>query len=137
MIRLAKGRIDERGKTDLKFIETDFRCYIPERPFDCIVTHFFLDQFNPPAQNVFIDRFNKLTTDSGTWINVDFIPPRTIKGRALLSLAYAFFRILSQVEARHCFDESMLAAQNGWTVSESLNFLSGFVVAKRYMKNRR
>lgn len=137
MIRLAKDRIGEQGRTDLKFIETDFRCYVPEQPFDCLVTHFFLDQFNPPAQKVFIDRFNKLTTDNGTWINVDFTPPRTIKGRTLMWLTYTFFRIVSQVEAGRCFDESTVAAQNGWTVSESLNFLGGFVVAKRYVKSRR
>ena len=136
MIRLAKDRIDNRGKTDLKFIEADIRCYAPEQSFDCIVTHFFLDQFNPPAQQAIIERFKESTTENGTWINVDFIPPRTMKGRALMWLQYTFFRIMSQIEARCCFDESTVAARNGWTVLESLSFLSGFVVAKRYKKNR-
>jgi ubiquinone/menaquinone biosynthesis C-methylase UbiE len=134
MIRLAKERIQHRGKTDLEFIEADVRSYTTKQPVDCIVTHFFLDQFSPPTQQVIIDRLNDLTTDDGTWINVDFTPPRTIAGHALMWLQYTFFRIVSRVEARRCFDESTVAAQNGWIVVESTNFLGGFVVARRYKK---
>jgi len=137
MIRLAKHRINDRGKTDLRFIEADVRSYPTRQRFECIVTHFFLDQFNPSTQRVIIDRFNELTTDDATWINVDFIPPRTMPGRVLMWLQYTFFRIVSRIEARHCFDESTLAGENGWIVVENLNFLGGFVVAKRYKKIRR
>ena len=137
MIRLAKDRTNNQGKTELKFVEADIRSYTAEQPFDCIVTHFFLDQFGPRAQQVIINRFNELITDDGTWINVDFTPPRTMAGRALMSLQYTFFRIMSHIETRHCFDESVIAAQSGWIVSESVEFLDGFVVAKRYNRSRR
>jgi ubiquinone/menaquinone biosynthesis C-methylase UbiE len=137
MIRLAKDRIDGQREADLEFIEADIRHCIPERPFDYIVTHFFLDQFNPPAQQVIIDRFTELSTEEAAWINVDFVPPRTRGGRTLMWLQYAFFRVMTRLEARRCFDESTLAAQSGWIVLESLSFLSGFIVAKRYQKRRR
>jgi ubiquinone/menaquinone biosynthesis C-methylase UbiE len=137
MIRLAKERIAVRGTTDLKLVEADIRCYAPEHTFDCIVTHFFIDQFNPPAQQAIIERFTKWTADNAVWVNVDFIPPRTLRGRALMWLQYAFFRIMTRIEARCCRDESTLAAQNGWSVFENLSFLSGFVVAKRYKKRRK
>jgi tRNA (cmo5U34)-methyltransferase len=139
MIRLAKGRVRTLGemRCELKFIETDFREYRSSEQFDCVVTHFFLDLFNPPAQLSVIERIAELTTASATWINVDFVPARTLRGNLLMWLQYAFFRIVSQVEAGRCFDEWTLAARNGWTVSESLDFLNGFVVARRYMKRRR
>jgi tRNA (cmo5U34)-methyltransferase len=139
MIRLAEARVRTLGEVrcDLKFIETDFREYRSSQQFDCVVTHFFLDLFNPPAQLSVIERIAELTTTNATWINVDFVPARTLRGDILMRLQYAFFRIVSQVEAGRCFDESTIAAQSGWTVSESLNFLGGFVVAKRYVKSRR
>ena len=139
MIRLAAARVRTLGemRCDLKFIETDFREYRTSQQFDCVVTHFFLDLFNPPAQLSVIERIAELTTTNATWINVDFVRPRTLRGDILMRLQYAFFRIVSRVEAGRCFDESTVAAQSGWTVSESLHFLGGFVVAKRYVKSRR
>ncbi|MGA7126250.1 MAG: class I SAM-dependent methyltransferase [Chthoniobacterales bacterium] len=139
MIRLAKGRVQTLGemRCELKFIETDFREYHSSEQFDCVVTHFFLDLFNPPAQLSVIERIAELTTARATWINVDFVPARTLRGSLLMRLQYAFFRIVSQIEAGRCFDESTVAVQSGWTISESLGFLGGLVVAKRYMKRWR
>lgn len=137
MIRLTKSRIGGTGKVPLELIEADFlRCRLG-REFDCVVTHFFLDLFNPPTQLAIIKKIGEITTEKGTWINVDFTPPRTMAGRALMWLQYTFFRIVSRVEARRCFDESAMATQNGWIVVANRRFLDGFVVAKRYKKRRR
>src|SRR5215469_10516735 len=50
MIRLAKARAGESRNVELEFIEADFRLWQSGEEFDCIVTHFFLDLFNPAAQ---------------------------------------------------------------------------------------
>jgi ubiquinone/menaquinone biosynthesis C-methylase UbiE len=136
MVRLAKDRIRklEEVPFDLAFIETDVREYNPANKFDCVVTHFLLDLFNPPAQRSVTHRIAELTTASGTWINVDFLPARTLRGGILIWLQYAFFRLVSQIEARHCFDESTAAAAAGWTVIETISYLGGLVVAKRLQK---
>jgi hypothetical protein len=84
-----------------------------------------------------VEKFADLTTGNGTWINVDFVPPRTLAGRLLMWLQYTFFSIVSRIEARQCYDETAAANQNGWIVSEKLSFLNGFVVAKRYTKEKR
>jgi hypothetical protein len=52
-----------------------------------LVTHFFLDLFNPPAQRSVIKRIAELTTPTGSWINVDFLPARTLRGGILMWLA--------------------------------------------------
>jgi tRNA (cmo5U34)-methyltransferase len=137
MIWLAKTRIAGRAKVDLEFVQTDFRSYTAAQPFDCIVTHFFLDLFEPRSHQIMVEKFADLTTGNGTWINVDFVPPRTLAGRLLMWLQYTFFSIVSRIEARQCYDETAAANQNGWIVSEKLSFLNGFVVAKRYTKEKR
>lgn len=134
MIHLAKKRAGASRKVALEFIEADFRLCQPGKEFDCIVTHFFLDQFNPPAQLAIIEKFAGLTTEDGTWINVDFVPARTLRGGLLMWLQYAFFRVVSRIEAKRCFDESLAATQSGWTIAKNIPYLGGLVVAKRYRK---
>jgi ubiquinone/menaquinone biosynthesis C-methylase UbiE len=136
MIRLAQERARKLGEVrcDLDFIGTDVLEYRPADRFDCVVTHFLLDLFNPLAQRTLIKRITELTAPSGTWINVDFLPARTVRGSILMWLQYAFFRVASQIQARRCFDESTSAAAAGWTVAETLSYLSGLVVAKRYQR---
>ena len=137
MIRLMKNRVGRPTKVGLEFIEADFlRCRL-EKEFDCVVTHFFLDLFNPPAQLAVINKLGEITTGNGTWINVDFTSPRTLAGRVLMWLQYTFFRIVCRIEARRCFDVSTMAVQNGWVVAASRKFLGGFVVARRYKRIRR
>jgi len=134
MIRLMKNRVGCPRKVALEFIEADFlRCRLREQ-FDCVVTHFFLDLFNPPGQLDIINKLGEMTSENGTWINVDFTPPRALGGRVLMWLQYTFFRMVCGIEARRCFDESPMAAQNGWIALASLSFLGGLVVAKRYQK---
>jgi ubiquinone/menaquinone biosynthesis C-methylase UbiE len=134
MIRLAKNRAGESGKIGLEFIEADFRVYQPGQEFDCVVTHFFLDLFNPPSQLAIIEKMAEFVANGGTWINVDFVPARTLRGGILMSLQYAFFRVVSRIESKRCFDESEAAAAAGWTIAEAISYLGGLVVAKRYRK---
>jgi len=134
MIHLAKRRAGESSDIGLEFIEADFRLYQSGQKYDCVVTHFFLDLFNPPGQLDIINKLAEMTAENGTWINVDFTPPRTLAGRVLMWLQYTFFRMVSGIEARSCFDESAIAAQKGWIAVASLSFLGGLVVAKRYQK---
>jgi ubiquinone/menaquinone biosynthesis C-methylase UbiE len=136
MIHLAKERTRKLGDVGcgLKFIETDVLEYCPVERFDCVVTHFLLDLFNPPAQRTLIGRIAEVTAPGGTWINVDFLPARTVRGSILMWSQYAFFRLASRIQARRCFDESTAAAATGWTVAESISYLGGLVVAKRYRR---
>jgi ubiquinone/menaquinone biosynthesis C-methylase UbiE len=136
MIRLAQERTRKLGEVrcNLDFVETDVLEYSPVDRFDCVVTHFLLDLFNPPAQGHLIKRIAELTGPSGTWINVDFLPARTMRGSILMWVQYAFFRVASRIQARRCFDESTTAAAAGWTVAETLSYLGGLVVAKRYQR---
>jgi ubiquinone/menaquinone biosynthesis C-methylase UbiE len=136
MIRLAKERTRKLGEVrcDLEFIETDVLEYSPADRFDCVVTHFLLDLFNPLAQRSLIRRIAEWTAPSGTWINVDFLPAHTVRGSILMWLQYAFFRMASRIQARRCFDESTAAAAAGWTVAETIPYIGGLVVAKRYQR---
>lgn len=134
MIRLAKNHVDPLEKLDLEFVQNDFRGCQVGNGFDCVVTHFFLDLFNPPAQLAVIEKFAELTDEKATWINVDFIPARTWRGRMLMWSQYSFFRAVSRIETKSCSDELPAALQSGWSLIEAVPYLGGLVVARRYQK---
>jgi len=134
MIRLARLRLGASRKGALEFVEADIRQCELGREFDCVVTHFFLDQFNPSTQLAIAEKFARLTTRNGTWINVDFLPARTGRGNVLMWLQYTFFRLTWRIEAERCYDESPAAARAGWVIGETIPFLGGLVLARRYQK---
>ena len=137
MIRLAKNHVGPVGKVDLEFVQGDFRRCQLGKGFDCVVTHFFLDLFNPPAQLAIIEEFAELTDAMATWINVDFIPARSWRGRVLMWWQYRFFRVVSRIEAKSCSDELPAALQSGWSLVEAVPYLGGLVVARRYQNGAR
>ena len=134
MIHLAKNRAGESGEIGLQFVEADFRLYRPGQEFDSVVTHFFLDMFTPASQLAIIEKMTEFVAKGGTWINVDFVPARTLRGGILMWLQYRFFRVVSRIESKRCFDESEAAAAAGWTVAEAISYLGGLVLAKRYRR---
>jgi ubiquinone/menaquinone biosynthesis C-methylase UbiE len=137
MIRLAKNHVGPLGKVDLEFVQGDFRTCQLGKGFDCVVTHFFLDLFNPPAQLAIIEKFVELTDETATWINVDFIPARSWRGRVLMWFQYYFFRAVSRIKAKSCSNELPAALQSGWSLVEAVPYLGGLVVARRYQKGTR
>lgn len=134
MIRLAKSQVGPLGKLDLEFVQGDFRGCQLGKGFDCVVTHFFLDLFNPPTQLAIIEKFARLSAETATWINVDFVPARSWRGRTLMWCQYRFFRTVSRIEAKSCSDEMPAALQSGWSLKEVVPYLDGLVVARRYQK---
>jgi hypothetical protein len=59
----------------------------------------------------------------------------SLGGDILMRLQYAFFRVMSRIEAKRCFDESGLATGAGWIITETLSYLGGLVLARRYRRN--
>jgi tRNA (cmo5U34)-methyltransferase len=137
MIRLAKNHVGPLGKLNLEFVQGDFRRCQLEKGFDCVVTHFFLDLFNPPGQLAVIEKFAELTDEMATWINVDFFPAGGWRSRVLMWCQYRFFRAVSRIEAKSCSDELPAARQSGWSLVEAVPYLGGLVMARRYEKATR
>ncbi len=73
--------------------------------YDLIVTHFFLDCFGPEELRRLISRLACAATSSATWLISDFAVPRSgfprLRARAIHSLMYAFFRLTTNLSARH------------------------------------
>ena len=102
MLEIARSKV---ASDHVEFIHADFLEWdAPHDRFDLIVTNFFLDCFPPDQLALVISKLGKLATPEAQWLLADFeIAPTPLagwRGRVILAMLYAFFRIVTGLKAR-------------------------------------
>lgn len=117
------------GKLQVEFRQADLRARWPEPgDFDLIITHFFLDCFNPDELTMVIANLAGAATSRAAWLITDFqVPPRgwrRIRARLILCLAYRFFRLATDISARAITPPDSRLVATGFNLRrrELLNF---------------
>lgn len=112
MLRLARQRTAPLDRHRVRFIHADLLAPLlfavaPADlggPFDLVVTHFFLDCFRGEQLDTIVEIIRGRTSSEATWLLADFRVPETgfprLRAKAILWLAYSFFRIVTQLPAR-------------------------------------
>ena len=106
MLKAARRRLQGtgRGLAGVEFIHSDILAWTPpERTYDLIVTHFFLDCFPSGQLEQVIAALARSATDTGAWLLADFqVPPGGLarcRAKAIHALMYAFFRLAAGIRA--------------------------------------
>lgn len=132
MIRLA--RLKNTGYNNVAFFQQSITEFSTTRKYDVIITPFFLDNFaQNTLQNIF-DILHQTLKPDGLWLYTDFKITKNdsrIK-KAFLSLAYLFFRIACNIEARKLPDAISVFKTYQYDLLESQIFLKGFIVTSVY-----
>jgi tRNA (cmo5U34)-methyltransferase len=102
----------------------------PTAHYDRVVTHFFLDLFEPDTIYRIVAKISRLATEDALWINVDFTSRNQgLPQKALLWMQYRFFRIFSGIEASRLFDPLPYLDQAGWQVLQARSLKSDWINA--------
>ena len=105
----------------------------PARPYDLIVTHFFLDCFTREQLNELIRKFSSSLQAEGKWLLADFCQPANGFGRlragAILWLMYRFFRFATKLPASRLVSPDALLAANGFQLRKRLSYDWGLLHA--------
>jgi ubiquinone/menaquinone biosynthesis C-methylase UbiE len=108
MLTRARDRLQASGLglDHIEFIQADALNWQPSaQAYDLLVTHFFLDCFQPDQLRSVIAALARAAKADATWLLADFQVPVTGLGRyrALLihRLMYVFFRLATRLPARH------------------------------------
>jgi ubiquinone/menaquinone biosynthesis C-methylase UbiE len=119
----------EVGKISVEFRQADLRERLPEPGnFDLIITHFFLDCFNPDELATVVANLAAAATLRAEWLVTDFqVPPRgwqRMRARLGLWLAYGFFRRATDISARTITPPDSLLGAAGFNLRrrELLNY---------------
>lgn len=104
MIEEARRRLRESELARVRFVQADALTWQPPRnEFDLVVTNFFLDCFRPEELAALVAKIAASATADARWLLADFREPesgwRRWRGRAVLALMYAFFRVATGLSA--------------------------------------
>lgn len=107
MLTLARNRLGRLGfpLASASFIHADaIHWPAPAAAFDLIVTHFFLDCFQPDELKLLIGKLSRAAMPNAKWLISDFTVPsagfRRLRAQAIHRLMYAFFRATTGLSAR-------------------------------------
>lgn len=121
MLELARQRLARHGlKSDgIEFIRADaLEWTAPDRTFELIVTHFFLDCFRPDQLEVLVSMLARAATPDAHWLLADFQAApsgwRRRRSRAILWLMYRFFIAATRLPARGLTPPDNLLERNGF-----------------------
>ena len=112
----------------------DVRTWKPDRPFDAIVTCFFLDCFPPDALANVVGHLARCAAPDALWFVVDFaLPPHgpaRWRARAVHFLMYEFFRRTVALPARRLTPPDDLLQSHGFDLIARREFDWGLLRAE-------
>ncbi len=120
MLRRAERAATKIGHSHrVEFLQCDvLNWHPPERTFDLIVTHFFLDCFTEEQLARLIPRFARAARPGCLWLLADFQIPsgrvRRIRATIIHRMMYLFFRLTTQLPARRVTPPDGLLQQQGF-----------------------
>jgi len=132
MLALAQQQLPAQKKGQVHFILGTEDAIPTVRPFDAVITAFYLDLFSPDTLRCIIDKVSASLTSSGIWLVSDFTTPKTWWQKALLKIMYIFFRRVCGIEATHlpAWDQALVGC--GWHATGEKLFFHGFIKSVTY-----
>lgn len=106
MLALTKQRLERNrlGAQGIEFLQADVLEWSPpEREFDLIVTHFFLDCFRAEQIQAIVNKLATAARQRAAWLIADFQAPefgfQRMRAHLILNAMYLFFRIATRLPA--------------------------------------
>jgi ubiquinone/menaquinone biosynthesis C-methylase UbiE len=125
MLGLARRRLERHGvnSASIDFVCADALAWTPpEREFDLIVTHFFLDCFRREQVEALVAKFARAAGPRANWLLADFqVAPTGLarqRSRLILWTLYRFFRVMTGLSATVLTRPDVFLQQNGFTLRE-------------------
>ena len=94
----------------------------PEREFDLIVTHFFLDCFRREQVEALVAKLARAAAPGANWLLADFqVAPAglaRLRSRLILWMLYRFFRVMTGLSARVLTTPDIFLQRNGFELQK-------------------
>ncbi|MBC6607289.1 class I SAM-dependent methyltransferase [Hymenobacter sp. BT188] len=101
----------------------------PGAQFDALITFFLLDLFILPDLRLLLPRLKAVCKPGATWLVADFCPTEVWWQRGLLTVMYAFFRLMANIKARRLPPWPEELARLGLSRVYSERFFKGMIEA--------
>lgn len=124
MLAQARRRVGVQSQR-LEFVHASLPQWLPAASrFDAIVTHFFLDCFEPSMLRTVADGLSQAARPNSRWLLADFTVPargwKRQRARAIHGAMYAFFRPIAGVRARSVTPPDELLREHGFVLTHRM-----------------
>ncbi len=130
MLELARARAGTRRVTYHQANALEIA--LPERGYDLIVTHFFLDCFDEAGAARLVERTALAVCPNARWMVSEF--QRTRWSSPLLAGLYLFFRITTGVRTRCLIDHHPLLARHGFRIARAEHAWAGLLTSELWAR---
>ena len=144
MLRLLEARVRRLGpkaRDRICLHHADALAWNPPRPYDLIVTHFFLDCFSTQQLESLCDRYLPYTLPGTRWVISDFAVPRNaaaaIAARWIIRLLYQAFGVLTGLPVRVLPDWRDLLVRRGFVLVAERRYLGGLLCSQLWSLDAR
>jgi ubiquinone/menaquinone biosynthesis C-methylase UbiE len=130
MLELARKRV---GTELVTYHQADaLEIALPERGYDLIGTHFFLDCFDEAGAAALLERLTRAACPNARWLVSEF--RRTWWSSPLLASLYCFFRITTGLKTRRLIDHHPLLARLGFRMVQSESAWCGLLASELWAR---
>lgn len=134
---LALSRKRNYGNNQVEFINIGIEEFTALPNFDVILTPFLFDNFSRQRAEMVFKKLDAMLNKSGYWLLTDF----TTQGKnanwwkkIFLKLMYAFFKTVSNVEAKTLVDIYPFFYKSGYTILDERFYYGQFIKATVFKK---
>lgn len=110
----------------------------PNRDYDLIATHFFLDCLTTDEVGDLASRLRRHASTNAIWVVSEFAVPPNLYGRTLarplIRALYLAFALLTKLRVRKLPDYHAALTRSGWSLLEQRTFLGGLLVSQMYRR---
>ena len=136
MLELARSRA---GTEAVNYRQADaLTVPLPQREYDLVVTHFFLDCFDEADSNRIVNRISEAARTHSRWLISEFRQPNSGWQAAWAWLwlhgLYLFFRLTTGLQNRRLVDHHPLLARHGFRLKRSESALFGLLVSELWIR---
>jgi ubiquinone/menaquinone biosynthesis C-methylase UbiE len=135
MLRLLEERLKLEDRKRVTLHQADARSFVPpEKAYDLVVTHFFLDCLFEPELAALVERVTARLTPDARWLVSEFALPHTlvgaIFGKVMISGLYQAFRLMTGLQVRSLPDHAAAFQRAGFALAEERQWLGGLLVSQ-------
>lgn len=133
MLERARHRLTVHHPGHIRFIHGTENVLPIQPVFDAVIANFYFDMFTITSLPVVMRKIRKSMKQGAVLVATDFVNPKTLWQTILLSTMYAFFRVVSKLQATTLSPWRSLLLESGFKEEFSHKFYNGFIEAKKYV----
>lgn len=133
---IARARARAIGQNKIRFIHQSAEVDFAGNDYDVILTPFFFDNFKEVTMRSIFHKLHRKLKQDGLWLYADF----QVRGKHysfqknMLTVMYAFFRAVCNIEASQLPDVATQFATNGYKLIHNNTFKNEFIISLVHKK---